>query len=136
MGNRLISFIDKFHLLYDYQFGFRKHFSTSLALIDVLNLVQNENYKNNYVLAVFMDLRKAFDTVNLNILLEKLEHYGIRGVPLNWFKSFLLNRSQYTYVNSTQSCSLEIKCGIPQGTVLGPLRFILFIRDISNVFKK
>ena len=107
MGNRLISFIDKFHLLYDYQFGFRKHFSTSFALIDVLNMVQNENYKNNYVLAVFMDLKKAFDTVNLNIVLEKLKHYGIRGFSLNSFKSFLLNRSQYTYVNFTQSCSLE-----------------------------
>ena len=86
---RMISFLEKFKILYDFQYGFRKNHSTSIAVLDVINMIQNESYNGNYVLGIFMDLQKAFDTVNIQILLSKLDHYGFRGLNcINWFKSF------------------------------------------------
>jgi len=129
---RMISYLEKFKILYDYQFGFRKKHSTSIAVIDIVNLIQNELFRGNYVLGIFMDLQKAFDTVNPQILLKKLEHYGFRGICLDWLKSYITGRTQFTVVNGCSSEIKTISCGIPQGTVLGPLLFILYINDIAN----
>ena len=133
---RMTNYLEKFKILYDFQFGFRKNYSTSIAVIDVVNMIQNELFQGNYVLGVFMDLQKAFDTVNIQILLAKLEHYGFRGPYLDWFNSYLTNRLQFTEVNGASSLSRTVTCGIPQGTVLGPLLFLLYINDIANSVTK
>ena len=85
------------------------------------------------ICGIFIDLRKAFDTVNHNILLTKLEHYGIRDNMLSWFQSYLSNCKQYVSINGEQSESLEINCGVPQGSVIGPLPFLIYINDLPNI---
>lgn len=127
---RMLSFLNKYNLIYEYQFGFRENYSTSLALIEVMNMINTE-CKNNYVLGIFIDLQKAFDTVNHKILFEKLYNLGIRGKLLNWIKSFLSDRYIFTKINKSTSGNYLINCGVPQGCVLSSLLFLLYINDFK-----
>ena len=131
--NRVINFLNKKNLLYSYQFGFRSGFSTSLALTEITEMIYDCLDQNFVVLGLFLDLQKAFDTVNHAILLKKMHHYGIRGNLHKWFESYLSNRMQYTSINDTSSKTLKINCGVPQGSVLGPLLFLIYINDIASV---
>ena len=130
---RLDSFIDKHNLLIDGQYGFRSGRSTTMALMELVEGVTSSMDNNKYALGIFIDLKKAFDTINHDILLQKMERYGIRGVGLNWVKSYIENREQYVQIGEYKSASSLITCGVPQGSILGPKLFILYINDICKV---
>ena len=131
-NDRLYSFLTKHTILYKYQFGFRAKYSTALALIEVLDNIYSKLDEQHFVLGIYLDLQKAFDTVNHEILLYKLYNYGIRGVAHDWIKSYLFNRQQCTVVNGSVSNLAKITCGVSQGSVLGPLLFLLYVNDIAN----
>ena len=132
MHNRLMKFLTKQKILYLKQFGFKKNFSTAHAIINLIDSIENAFDKNKFECGVFIDLKKAFDTVDHEILFKKLWHYEIRGIANDWFKSYLTNRMQYVSIDGISYDLLKVNFGVPQGLVLCPLLFLLYINDLYN----
>ena len=132
LHSRITSFIDKHKILLKRQYGFQKGKSTEHALIDIQESILKALEKKEIPCCVFLDFAKAFDTVNHKILLGKLNHYGIRGNVLQLIESYLTDREQCVQVNDTTSGYETIKHGVPQGSILGPLFFIIYINDIAR----
>ena len=133
MYNRLYSFLTKHNIITEKQYVFRKKYATYMALIDLIDKISCNFDEKIYTMGVFLDLSKAFDTIDHTILLNKLQCYGVRGSACSWFASYLKNMKQYVVFNKTESECKEISCGVPQGSILGPLHFILYINDIEHV---
>ena len=130
---RLSDFLTKLEMLYEFQFGFRKKHSTHLAHLVLQDKITKSLDNGEKVIGIYLDFSKAFDTVNHDILLQKLYQYGIRGTAYEWFKGYLTDRVQYVTYNGIQSSPKQIKCGVPQGSILGPLLFFIYVNDLPNV---
>ena len=125
MYKRVYQFLTENNIIYDLQFGFRQDFSTVHALINLTEIIRQTLDEGYIGCGIFVDLQKAFDTVDHEILLAKLNHYGICGVSNDWFRSYLSDRQQYVSINGYDSGLTKLNCGVPQVSVLGPLLFFL-----------
>lgn len=130
MYDRLYSFFQDNNILIQEQYGFRKALSPNLALRNLIEYILQAQGNGRYSISVFLDLKKAFDTLDHSILLNKLKRYGIKNVKYDWFNSYLSNRCQFTVVNNVRSSVSNISTGVPQGSILGPLLFLTYINDI------
>lgn len=131
-NNRLDSFLEEYNILNCSQFGFRSKCNTTHALLRMVERITKCLDERKSTIGIFIDLKKAFDTVNHPILLKKLEKYGIRGNANAWIESYLSQRNQYVNINGQNSEMLPISCGVPQGSILGPKLFILYVNDMCN----
>ena len=133
--NQLNNFLTEHKLLYTFQSGFRSSYSTDTCLIHLTDYIKQECENGNYTGMVLLDLQKAFDTVDHVILLKKLSSVGVDELSICWFRSYLTGRVQVTDVDGTMSVAKGITCGVPQGSILGPLLFLLYINDMSAAVK-
>ena len=133
--NRLYKFLVENNILYQKQFGFQMAHSTEPAILQLVNQITEAFSQGKYTLGISLDFSKAFDTVNHNILLEKLKAYGIQSENLKWFRSYLSNRKQFILYDDFKTEMKIVKCGVPQGSILGPLYFLIFVNDLNNSTK-
>ena len=134
--SRVYAYLVKYDLIYSRQFGFRSNHSCNHAIISLTEYVKKLLDDGEIVCGVFVDLEKAFDTVHHDILCDKLNVYGLRGKINDLFKSYLSNRKQYVSLNGFDSSMEDIICGVPQGSTLGPLLFLLYINDFILCLEK
>ena len=130
MYKRVYGFLESNNVLHKQQFGFRKSYSTAQALLNIAQKIIDALDKGNYACGVFIDFQKAFDTVDHEILLKKLSHYGICGTALSLFRSYLTDRKQFVSLGGVSSAGKVVRHSVPQGSVLGPLLFLIYIKDL------
>ena len=133
--SQLYKYFNDNNLLYNSQYGFRKGHSCELAAMEVTDKIFKYLDDKKLPLAIYLDFSKAFDTINHKILLHKLKYYGVTGVALEWFNDYLTNRKQYVKYKNNTSSEQIITTGVPQGSILGPLLFIIYINDIAKITK-
>ena len=134
--NQLYDYFVKKELIYSSQYGFRQLHSTELASLELVDRITKNLDNRQISISIFLDLSKAFDTLNHSILLDKLRYYGITGTANNWFHSYLINRQQFVLYENTKSNMMPISTGVPQGSILGPLLFLIYMNDINEATEK